>query len=340
MMSGPLAITMGDPAGIGAEITVKALEEPSVQALGPIVVVGSATVLEAARAVCGTSLPLARIATPAQAQAGRVNILNVVDLPAPIAWGSLRADYGDAAYQYIIHAIDLAMRGDVSAVVTAPINKEVVALAGHRVAGHTEIFTERTGTRNSCMMLVHSNVRVSHVTTHVALRRVPDLVTTERVYRVIVLTHEAARRFGVAEPRIAVAGLNPHCGEGGLFGTEDEEQIRPAVERACAEGMSVEGPIPGDTIFVKTRAGAYDAAVAMFHDQGHVAVKLLGFSVEPGTNRWVGVSGVNITLGLPIVRTSVDHGTAFDIAGTGTARAESMVEALELAAALAQPPRA
>jgi 4-hydroxythreonine-4-phosphate dehydrogenase len=338
-MSGPLAITMGDPAGIGAEITVKALEQPAVHALGPIVVVGSATVLEAARSVCGTSLPVVRIDQPAQSQLGQVNVLDTVEVSSPVVWGKLQAEYGEAAYRYITRAIDLAMAGEVSAVVTAPINKEAVALAGHRVAGHTEIFTEQTGTKSSCMMLVHDNVRVSHVTTHVALRRVPDLVTTERVYNVICLTYDAVRRFGVSDPLIGVAGLNPHCGEGGLFGTEDEEHIRPAIERACAEGMRVEGPISGDTIFVKARAGHYDAAVAMFHDQGHVAVKLLGFTVESGTDRWVGVSGVNITLGLPIVRTSVDHGTAFDIAGTGVARAESMVEALELAAALTLTPR-
>ncbi len=336
-MATPLAITMGDPAGIGAEITVKALESDRARALGPVVVVGSASVLEGARAVCGTVQPIVRVADPAEAQPDRVNVVQVGDVQAPVAWGQARAEYGDAAYHYIAAAIELAMAGRVSAVVTAPINKETLHLGGHYYAGHTEIFTALTGTSASCMMLVHGAMRVSHVTTHVALRRVPDLVTAERVYRVIRLTHEALLRFGVAEPLIGVAGLNPHCGEGGLFGSEDDEQIRPAIARANAEGLRVEGPIPGDTIFVKARAGLYDAAVAMFHDHGHVAVKMLGFAVEAGSNRWTSVSGVNVTLGLPIVRTSVDHGTAFDIAGTGTASSDSMIDALEVAAQLAGP---
>jgi 4-hydroxythreonine-4-phosphate dehydrogenase len=212
------------------------------------------------------------------------------------------------------------------------LNKEALHLGGYSYPGHTEIFTKLTNSKGSCMMLAHGNLRVSHVTTHVSLRRVPDLVTQARVHQVILLTQDALKRFGIAEPRIAVAGLNPHSGEGGLFGTEDDENIRPAIEQARAEGINVEGPIPGDTIFVKTRAGTYDAAVAMYHDQGHVAVKTVGFNVDPVTNTWTAVSGVNVTLGLPIIRTSVDHGTAFDIAGRGIASSDSMVEAMEVAA--------
>jgi len=337
MATAPLAITMGDPAGIGAEITVKALEGPQIERLGPIVVVGSLPVLAEARRIRGTALPLTRIDAPMEARPGQVNVLHVdVDgVDAPVAWGEVRAAYGDAAYRYVARAIEEAMAGRVGAVVTAPLNKEALQLGGHHYAGHTEIFTDLTGTKSSCMMLIHGDLRVSHVTTHVALRRVPDLITAERVHAVIKLTYDALRSFGIDAPLIGVAGLNPHCGEGGIFGTEDDEQIRPAVARAQREGIRAEGPIPGDTIFVKARAGIYDAAVAMFHDQGHVAVKLVGFTVDREAGRWTSVSGVNVTLGLQIVRTSVDHGTAFDIAGTGQASSESMVEALEIASKLA-----
>jgi len=333
-MMTPLAITMGDPAGIGPEIIVKALEHPRAQALGSVIVVGSTEVLRQAQEICKTTLPIVPVEDPTEAQPNRVNVLDIGGVSAPIAWGQLRAEYGDAAYRAIEIAIRAALNGKVRAIATAPLNKEALHLGGHRYPGHTEIFTKLTGATSSCMMLIHGSMRVSHVTTHVALRKVPDLITEERVYRVIRLTDEALHRFGIAQPRIGVAGLNPHCGEGGIFGTEDDEHVRPAIACARAEGLHVEGPIPGDTIFVKTRAGAYDAAIAMFHDQGHVAVKLLGFSVDD-SGHWNAVSGVNVTLGLPIIRTSVDHGTAFDIAGTGKASSESMIEALEVAAQLA-----
>jgi 4-phospho-D-threonate 3-dehydrogenase / 4-phospho-D-erythronate 3-dehydrogenase len=335
MAKRPLAITLGDPAGIGPEITVKALDDPKVRAMGPVVVIGSAFALEEARAICQTQLPIKRIEQPEEAEEEAVNVLHTGMVTSPIAWGQLKGEYGAAAYEYIARAIDLAVQNRVSAVVTAPLNKEALHLGGYNYPGHTEIFTKLTGSRGSCMMLIHGNLRVSHVTTHVALRKVPDLVTQARVYQVIMLTYDALKRFGIAEPRIAAAGLNPHSGEGGLFGTEDDEQIRPAIERARAEGINVEGPVPGDTIFVKTRAGTYDAAIAMYHDQGHVAVKTVGFSVDPVTNKWTAVSGVNVTLGLPIIRTSVDHGTAFDIAGHGIASSASMVEAMEIAVQMA-----
>jgi 4-hydroxythreonine-4-phosphate dehydrogenase len=335
MATQPLAITMGDPAGIGPEIIVKALDDPATRPFGTVLVIGNASILEQAKAVCGTKLPINRVLAPEDAEEGKVNVLDTGSVVAPVAWGELRAEYGAAAYEYVARSIELAMQGKVSAVVTAPLNKEAMHMGGYNYPGHTEIFTKLTGTTHSCMMLVHGNVRVAHVTTHVPLRRVPDLVTTDRVYQVIQLTYNAVKKFGVASPRIAVAGVNPHCGEGGMFGTEDDEQIRPAVERARAEGINADGPIPGDTIFVKTRAGAYDAAIAMYHDQGHVAVKLLGFSVDPETNKWTAVSGVNVTLGLPIIRTSVDHGTAFDIAGRGIASSDSLVDAMEVAVQLA-----
>jgi 4-phospho-D-threonate 3-dehydrogenase / 4-phospho-D-erythronate 3-dehydrogenase len=334
MSTQPLAITMGDPAGIGPEIIVKALDDPATRAFGPIVVIGSASVLEQAKAVCATQLPIKRIQTPEEAVEEQVNVLHTGSVEAPVAWGQLRAAYGAAAYEYVAYAIELAMQGKISGVVTAPLNKEAMHLGGYKYPGHTEIFTQLTGTKHSCMMLVHGNMRVAHVTTHVPLRKVPDLATEERVFQVIQLTNDAVKKFGIISPHIAVAGINPHCGEGGMFGTEDDEQVRPAVERAQAAGINADGPIPGDTIFVKTRAGSYDAAIAMYHDQGHVAVKLLGFAVDSNTSKWTAVSGVNVTLGLPIIRTSVDHGTAFDIAGRGIASSDSLVDAMEVAFSL------
>jgi 4-hydroxythreonine-4-phosphate dehydrogenase len=197
------------------------------------------------------------------------------------------------------------------------------------------MLAELTGVKGSVMLLAHGNMRVSHVTTHVALQDVPKRLTPERLRLVLDLTHGALRALGVAEPRIAVAALNPHAGEGGLFGREDIEVSEPTIARAVRDGLRVFGPVPGDTVFVKLRAGQYDAVVAMYHDQGHIPVKLLGFSVDPATGRWEALSGVNITLGLPIIRTSVDHGTAFDIAGKGIASERSLIEAIEYAERLA-----
>jgi 4-phospho-D-threonate 3-dehydrogenase / 4-phospho-D-erythronate 3-dehydrogenase len=197
------------------------------------------------------------------------------------------------------------------------------------------MLAELTGVRGSVMMLAHGNMRVSHVTTHIALEDVPKRLTPERLRRVIDLTHDALKRLGVARARIAVAALNPHAGEGGLFGRQDIYVSEPTIAQAVADGLDVVGPVPGDTVFVKLRAGQYDAVIAMYHDQGHIPVKLLGFEVDPETGRWDELSGVNITLGLPIIRTSVDHGTAFDIAGKGIASEKSLIEAIEYAERLA-----
>ncbi|MEO8011170.1 MAG: 4-hydroxythreonine-4-phosphate dehydrogenase PdxA, partial [Dokdonella sp.] len=225
----------------------------------------------------------------------------------------------------------LALAGHAGAICTAPLNKEALNLAGHHFSGHTELLAQLTGARDSVMMLAHGNMRVSHISTHTALSNVPARVTPERVRRVIELTDEALRRLGVAAPRIAVAALNPHAGEGGLFGREDIDVTAPTLAQLKAEGLDVHGPVPGDTVFVKLRAGQFDAVVAMYHDQGHIPVKLLGFHIDPATGTWDALSGVNVTLGLPIVRTSVDHGTAHDIAGKGIASAMSLVEAVDYA---------
>jgi 4-hydroxythreonine-4-phosphate dehydrogenase len=334
-MTGPrIAITMGDPAGIGPEIILKAVAE-----LRPRVDAGELALLVAG---CGRSyrqaaqslkLDLCRIATVAEGDGAFPPLAFIEAGPAKedIVPGQVSAEAGRLAYNAIDIAVRLAMAGRAQAICTAPLSKEALNLAGHRFSGHTELLAELTGARDSVMMLAHGNMRVSHVSTHTALANVPGRVTAARVRRVVELTDEALRRLGIARPRIAVAALNPHAGEGGLFGREDIEVTTPTLAALRAEGHDVVGPVPGDTVFVKLRAGQYDAVVAMYHDQGHIPVKLLGFHVDPTTGRWDSLSGVNVTLGLPIVRSSVDHGTAFDIAGQGIASAVSLVEAVDFA---------
>ena len=223
-------------------------------------------------------------------------------------------------------------KGEVEAIVTAPISKAALNQAGYAYPGHTEILAELTGAGDSCMMLAHDRLKVTHVSTHVAIADAPKQVTPDRLRYVFDLTRQALLDLGVAHPRIGVCALNPHAGEGGLFGREDVEIVAPTIEEFRAKGWAIEGPVPGDTVFVKALAGQFDAVVAMYHDQGHVAVKTMGFAMDPKTGLMSELSGVNVTLGLPIIRTSVDHGTAFDIAGQGIANPASMIEAIELAA--------
>ncbi|MGY3466650.1 4-hydroxythreonine-4-phosphate dehydrogenase [Bradyrhizobium sp. LM6.11] len=253
----------------------------------------------------------------------------------PIKPGVLSADGGRFAYKAIEQSVRLTQAGRTAAIVTAPLNKEALNKAGYHFPGHTEMLAHLTGVRGSVMLLAHGNMRVSHVSTHVALEDVPKRLTPERLRMVIDLTNDALLRLGIAKPKIAIAALNPHAGEGGLFGRQDIDVSAPTIAKAVADGLDVVGPVPGDTIFVKLRAGQYDAAVAMYHDQGHIPVKLLGFQIDPATGRWQELSGVNITLGLPIIRTSVDHGTAFDIAGKGIANEHSLIEAIDYAERLA-----
>jgi len=233
--------------------------------------------------------------------------------------------------------VRLAQSGRVGGIVTAPLNKEALNKAGYHYPGHTEMLAELTGVRGSCMMLAHGNMRVSHLTTHIALEDVPKRATADRLRRVIALTHDALARLGTGRARIAVAALNPHAGEGGLFGRHDIDVATPVIEEAVKQGLDVVGPVPGDTVFVKLHAGQYDTVIANYHDQGHIPVKLLGFEIDPATGKWNDLSGVNITLGLPIIRTSVDHGTAFDIAGKGLANEQSLIEAIEYAELLSAP---
>jgi 4-phospho-D-threonate 3-dehydrogenase / 4-phospho-D-erythronate 3-dehydrogenase len=331
-----LAITMGDPAGIGPEIIVKAC-----RALAPrladgtlkLLVIGHGSALERARAAFAPDLSIPAVAVDAEWPA--LAFLQAGAETAPIEPGVLSSEAGRFAYLAIEQGVRLAQAGRVGGLVTAPLNKEALNNAGHHYAGHTEMLAELTGVKGSVMLLAHGNMRVSHVTTHCALEDVPKRVTPARIRLVLDLTHKALRDLGIAEPHIAVAALNPHAGEGGLFGRQDIDVVAPTIAEANADGMRVTGPVPGDTVFVKLRAGQFDAVVAMYHDQGHIPVKLLGFHVDPATGKWDALSGVNITLGLPVIRTSVDHGTAFDIAGQGIASERSLVEAIEYAEQLA-----
>jgi len=321
---------MGDPAGVGPEITLKALRDLSRSRGGvPAIVFGSLSALQSVAE---------RYSIEAVIDGDGVAALwpnvSVASAREPVVLpplGQVSAEGGETAYAAIASAVKAALAGKVSAIVTAPISKEALNLAGHAYSGHTEMLADLSGTSGTCMMLAHGNLRVSHVSTHTALANVPSLLTDQRLSRVIDLTCDALVRLGITRPRIAVAGLNPHAGESGLFGKEDSEVTAPVVERYRAAGLAISGPIPGDTVFVRALASEFDAVIAIYHDQGHIPVKLLGFRVDPATGRWLGLSGVNITLGLPFVRTSVDHGTAFDIAGKGIASAQSMTEAIEFA---------
>jgi 4-hydroxythreonine-4-phosphate dehydrogenase len=332
-----LAITMGDPAGIGPEIIVKAcarLRDRLVASDLKLLVIGSGRAFEQANRQLGADLHARHIRAD-DADWPNLSFLQADEESTTIAPGILSADGGHFAYKAVEQGVRLAVSGRVGGIVTAPLNKEALNKAGYYYPGHTEMLAELTGVRGSVMLLAHGNMRVSHVSTHVALQDVPARLTPERLRHVIDLTHKALLGLGVARPKIAVAALNPHAGEGGLFGRQDIDVSAPTIAKAVADGLDVAGPVPGDTVFVKLRAGQYDAVVAMYHDQGHIPVKLLGFEIDPLTGKWQELSGVNITLGLPIIRTSVDHGTAFDIAGKGIANERSMIEAIEYAERLA-----
>ena len=332
-----VAVTMGDPAGVGPEIIVKACGEETVRRASRPVVVGSGAVMREAIALVGAPLELHAVSAVDACRwaPGTIECLDLANVDAAtLPRSSVSAAAGRAAYEYIVRAVELATRREVAAIVTAPVNKEALAAAGVRHSGHTEILAELSGTRDYAMLLMGRDLRVIHVTTHVALRRVPDLVTRERVLRVIRLAQQTMEGLGRPHARIAVAGLNPHAGEDGLFGDEERTAIVPAIEAARAEGLGVAGPLPADTLFSRARGGEFDIVVAMYHDQGHIPVKTLGFTYDDATGKWTGLSGVNVTVGLPFLRVSVDHGTAFDRAWKGIANHESMVEAIDVAVAM------
>ncbi len=331
-----LAITMGDPAGVGPEIIAKAARRLRYRLEGghlKLLVIGHRSALEAARKVV-TEAPEFPVVDETGAWPS-LALLPAGEEYEPVAPGEVSAEAGRFSYLAVERGVKLALARRIDGIVTAPLNKEALNLAGHHFAGHTDMLASLTGTKSSVMMLAHGDMRVSHVTTHVALEKVPGLLTPERLRRTIDLTHAALLGLGIARPHIAIAALNPHAGEGGLFGRQDIDITAPVVAECVEGGMRITGPVPGDTVFVKLRARQFDAVVAMYHDQGHIPVKLLGFNVDPATGTWNSLSGVNITLGLPIIRTSVDHGTAFDIVGQGIANEDSLIEAIEYAERLA-----
>ena len=333
-----IGISMGDPAGVGPEIAVKALLNEKLYKEAIPVIVGDLLPIEDAIQICGLDLRIHLISSIDEAEGhyGTIDLLDLARLDRT-SWkyGEVSSAAGNAAYCYITEAIDLAMKGQIDAVVTGPINKESLNISGHHFSGHTEIFAKFTNTTDYAMLLTTPNLSVIHVTTHCSIRNACDKITEKRVYTVINLAQQALLDLGIASPRIGVAGLNPHSSENGLFGDEEEKIIVPAIRRSREAGIQVDGPIPPDTAFVKALAGQYDIIVAMYHDQGHIPIKLLGFRAD-ANNQFSSVQGVNITVGLPIIRTSVDHGTAFDKAGQGTANEGSMVDACFAAALLAR----
>jgi 4-hydroxythreonine-4-phosphate dehydrogenase len=318
-----LAITLGDPAGVGPEIIVKALARVDLFARCRPLVIGDKRMLARAATWCNLAPPEFEVLSKPGEGTYRAGTIPVLDLhiadPELIPAGSVSPEGGRAAVEAVFAACDLAMAGEVDAIVTAPLNKEAMNRAGFAFAGHTELLAERTHAQHVSMLLIGEGLRVVHVSTHVSLRDAIERVTTARVEEVIDLAQYSCNLLGIANPRIAVAGLNPHAGEGGLFGS-DEQRIRPAIAAARARGLNVSDPLPPDTVFLRSLRDEFDIVVAMYHDQGHIPMKLLAFE-----------SGVNVSIGLPIIRTSVDHGTAFDIAGKGIASERSLLAALDVA---------
>jgi 4-phospho-D-threonate 3-dehydrogenase / 4-phospho-D-erythronate 3-dehydrogenase len=334
-----LGVSVGDPSGIGPEIAVKALSEKEVYRISRPLLVCDLRVIEDAIALTGVSVTARSVTQPGSGEYthGTIDVLDMHNVDyETFRYKTIAAMTGKASYEYIARVVELALAGEIDATVTGPIHKEAIRAAGIQHAGHTEIYGALTGTKDYAMMLAEGAFRVAHVSTHVSLREAVDRVKKQRVIKVIDLAHDALKDMGITTPRIAVAGLNPHAGEHGLFGAEEIDEIIPAIEAAQRTGKTVEGPIPSDTVFSKMKGGQYDVVVVMYHDQGHIPTKLTSFEYDQATDTWLSVSGVNITLGLPIIRTSVDHGVAFDKAGEGRASPESMIQALEMAVRLAQ----
>lgn len=329
-----IGISMGDPSGIGPEICVKSVTDDTVIRQCRPVIVGSAEVLRRAAALLGSDMPVHFIGEVPDAgfREGAINIYDIGDIDhQKVKFGDISVESGKAAFQAVKNVISLALEGRIDATVTAPIHKESLNLAGHKYAGHTEIYADLTGSKQVAMLLADGDFRVIHVSTHVSLRQACDRVKKDRVLHVIRLLQDACRQFGVDKPRLAVCGLNPHASDGGLFGDEEDKEIIPAINQAKKEGILVDGPFAADTIISKVVGGFFDGCVAMYHDQGHIPFKVKGFVWDRETGNWGKIRGVNITLGIPIIRVSVDHGTAFDIAGKGIASCESMVHAIEYA---------
>lgn len=322
-----IAITMGDPAGIGPEIIIKALSEGSLSG-APTVVVGCAATLRrimAMRITPQAELRVIEKVADAHFAPGVINILDeALADPNALQPGKVQAIAGDLAYRCVKRAAELALAGEVQAIATAPLNKEAMHTAGHMYPGHTELLAKLTNSKDYAMVLYTDRLKVIHVSTHIALRKFLDTLNQPRIETVIGIANTFLKRVGLAKPRIAVAGVNPHAGENGLFGDEESKIVTPAIKAMQQKGIDVYGPCPPDTVFLQCNEGLYDMVVAMYHDQGHIPLKLLGFH-----------DGVNITAGLPFIRTSADHGTAFDIAWTGKAKSDSMAISIQLAMQLA-----
>lgn len=334
-----IGITMGDPAGVGSEITARMLAREEITGLCIPIVVGDARVVRQGFEIAGAEPCFEVVSDVDQAvDPGRAYVCDLANIsPSDFAFGEISGAAGRAAGESIETAIQLALDRKIDAIVTNPIHKESFNLGGYgtRFPGHTEMLAELTGTKSYCMMLASGALRVCHVTTHVSLLdALTKYITVERVLEVIGLADGVCRQLGIEEPLIGVAGINPHSGEHGLFGDEERHLVIPAIEEATGRGLKVEGPVPADTLFSKAKGGWYDATLAMYHDQGHIPCKLDGFVYDHESRRW-SMGGVNVTLGLPIIRTSVDHGTAFGKAGKGTADERSLVEATQLAVDLA-----
>ena len=335
-----LGITMGDPGSIGPELSVKALLDPNCYQNCRPIIIGEAAIMEKAVKILGcTDIKINAVTKVNEAKFchGTIDVLDMgVITPEEVTIGKFTAENGEASFRYVEKVIQLALAGEVDATVTNALSKEAINLAGHQYAGHTEIYADLTNTKHYAMMLAHDDLRVIHVSTHVSLREACDLAKKERVLRVIHLADEACKALGVEAPCIAVAGLNPHSGEAGMFGREEIDEIIPAIEAAKEAGLQVEGPVPPDTVFPKARGGWYDIVVAMYHDQGHIPLKMEGFVFNRSKQKWDDVSGINVTLGLPIIRVSVDHGTAMGKAYKGTASANSLINAIDYATLFAK----
>jgi len=329
-----IAVTMGDPAGVGPEVCLQLLANPAVLEFAVPVVFGDAGVLNECAAKAGLPAPALILREEEwESSYSELDRPAVLDLPffdsTGFVPGIVGAKTGAAGYHYVIQSIELALSGQVAGVATAPMNKEALRAAGILYPGHTEIFADKTGAARACMFQYSEEVRASFVTVHVGYHEVPGLLTQERILDVIELTAAAMRLIRGTEPKIAVLGLNPHAGEHGLFGNGEEERIIiPAIELARQRGMTIEGPLPPDTAFIPAKRHSTDAFICMYHDQGHIPLKALAFD-----------TAVNTTLGLPIIRTSVDHGTACDIAWQGKAKGSSLFEAVRLASILAGAPK-
>lgn len=349
-----LAISMGDPFGNGPEITVKALSDPAIyDRCRPLVVGDMSSMTYAVCAVkkaAGIDVALRAVHSVEEAQfePGIIDVFDLgllkasdipgdADAPKPFGLGATVLG-GEASFQYVKTIIELAMANKADATVTNAISKEAINMAGHHYSGHTEIYADLTSTPKYSMMLAHDALRVIHVSTHVSLRKACDLVKKERVLDVIRIAEAGCKALGIEKPKIGVAGLNPHCGENGMFGTEEIEEIQPAINIALAEGINIPDrkPIPADTAFSKALGGWYDIVVVMYHDQGHIPLKVKGFVYNKALGKWDAVAGINVTLGLPIIRASVDHGTGYGHAGDGGANALSLTNAMDYAILMAQ----